>query len=344
MARKTKMNHISSPELIEQFNEQNKFLISSFLDYLVSVDRAKSTIEQYKNDLNIFFCWNVTDNNNKPFIKITKREFTKFQGKALTDWEWSPNRLRRVKSVISSLSNYIENILDEEEEFEGYRSVIKKIESPPKTLVREKTVFETEELQKLLDHLVSEKKYKQACALSLAMCSARRKAELPRFKVSYFDQENVLFGSLYKTPEKVKTKGATTKGKMIELYILKKEFDPYLKLWMDERKEKGIESIWLFPKTTNPNEPISTDTLDNWADYFTKVLNKDFYWHSIRHYATTQYVKQNVPPSAIKEIIGWNSVEMVDTYTDIPADNMLEKYFDENGVKADLKPTAISEM
>ena len=76
MARKTKVNHISSPELIAQFNEQNKFLISSFLDYLTSIDRAKTTIAQYKNDLNIFFCWNVTDNNNKPFIKITKRELT----------------------------------------------------------------------------------------------------------------------------------------------------------------------------------------------------------------------------------------------------------------------------
>lgn len=34
---------------------------------------------------------------------------------------WSPNRVRRVKSCLSSLSNYIETILDDEEGLENYR-------------------------------------------------------------------------------------------------------------------------------------------------------------------------------------------------------------------------------
>ena len=189
----------------------------------------------------------MQNNGNKEFIKITKRDFVRFQNHCLKEWGWSSNRVRRVKSVISSLSNYIENILDEEEEYEGYRGVIRKIESPAKEVVREKSVFEPEEMQGLLDHLVAQGKYLQACILSLAINSGRRKAELPRFKVSYFSEENVIFGSLYKTPEKVKTKGRGSRGKMLDLYVLKKEFDPYLELWLAERKRLGIDSEWLFP-------------------------------------------------------------------------------------------------
>ena len=212
MARKTKYNEITSEESIAKILPDNKRLADDFFDYLKSIDRSATTIEQYKSDLRIFFVWNLENNNNKKFIDITKREFARFQSYALEIWEWSPKRIRRVKSTISSLSNYIENILDEEKEFENYRSVIKKIESPVNEVVREKTIFTQEELQKLLDYLVEHEKYMQACVLSLAMNSGRRKAEIPRFKVSYFDQDNVLFGSLYKTNEKVTTKGRGSKG------------------------------------------------------------------------------------------------------------------------------------
>ena len=303
------------------------------MEYLQSIDRSPNTIDQYKSDLSIFWVWNLQNNNNKPFIKITKREFAKFQNHCLNVWGWSSNRIRRVKSVISSMSNFIENILDEEEEFEGYRTIIRKIESPVKEEVREKTVFEPEELKRLLDHLVSQKKYMQACILALAMYSGRRKAELPRFKVSYFDEENVFLGSLYKTPEKVKTKGRGSRGKMLELYVLKKEFDPYLKLWLEQRNKLGITSEWLFPSKDNQDEPIKSDTLDNWVDTYSKYLGKPFYWHSLRHLFCTQLLKKNLPSSVVQEIIGWTSADMVNLYNDATIEDTLSKYFDENGIK-----------
>lgn len=343
VARTTIYNSISSAETLSALNEQNKFLITEFLDYLKSVDRAQSTIEQYKNDLNIFFCWNYDYNGNKPFIEISKRECIKFQNHALNEWKWSPKRLRRVKAVISSLSNYIENILDEEKEFKDYRSVIKKIESPVNVSVREKSIFTPEELRNLLDILVERHEYEAACALSLAMCSARRKSELTRFKVSYFDDANVLFGSLYKTPEMVTTKGRGSKGKLLYLYVLKKPFDPYLKLWLDERQAKGIESEWLFPSTTIIGEHVTINTFDGWAEKFSKILNKDFYWHSMRHYATTEFVKSNIPTNVIQDIIGWESADMVNLYTDLSADDTIGKYFDENGIKK-IDKTALSEL
>ncbi len=333
MGRTTVYNNITSEESLSKILPENKTLMKDFLDYLKSIDRSPSTISQYESDLKIFFVYNLENNDNKRFTEITKREFARFQNHALNEWGWSPKRVRRVKSVISSLSNFIENILDEEEEYEGYRSVIRKIESPVNVTVREKTVFEDEELQALLDYLVEKKKYRQACCLSLAMCSGRRKAEIPRFKVSYFDDENVIFGSLWKTPEKVQTKGRGSQGKRIHLYVLKKQFEPYLKLWLKEREEKGIDSEWLFPSMDDYSKQMAVETMDGWKDSFTRFLGKDFYWHSLRHYFTTSLVKANIPTNVIQDIVNWESADMVSLYTDISADENIGKYFDENGIK-----------
>ena len=336
MGRKTVYNNITSSEILTQVNKENIYLMREFLDYLKSIDRAKTTIYQYEQDLNIFWAWNFQNNNNKEFVKITKREFSKFQNHAINEWQWSPKRTRRVKSVLSSLSNFIENILDEEEEFSGYRSVIKKIENPVNETVREKTVFELAEIQKLLDYLVENKQYMKACVLALAVYSGRRKAEIPRFKVSYFDEENVMFGSLYKTPEKVVTKGRGSKGKLLYLYVLKNQFDPYLKLWLEERQNLGLTSEWLFPLKLGTewdnDKQLSITTMDSWTDGFTRFLGKDFYWHSLRHLYTTNLSENNIPSNVIQEIVGWESADMVNLYTDTSADEMIGKYFNEDGI------------
>lgn len=334
--RSTVYNKIVTSEKLEQVNPENIALTNDFIDYLASIDRSEQTRSQYRYDLNQFWCWCLDNLDNKEFINITKRELTRFQNHALNVYGWSPKRLRRVKSVLSSLSNFITDILDEEYKYQNFKSIIKKIPSPQNEVVREKTVFETEELENLLDYLVENEKYMQACVLSLAMNSGRRKAELPRFKVSYFDQSNVKFGSLYATPEKVKTKGHGAKGKLLTLYVLKNSFDKYLNLWLKERERLGITSEWLFPDKSggewSETEQISIGKLDSWADSFTRFLGKPFYWHSLRHYFTTMCVKNKLPQNVIQDIIGWSNGDMVSLYTDLTAEDTIGAYFDENGI------------
>lgn len=333
--RTTVYNEITSEEKLKQVNPENLQLEEDFLEYLESVDRSKGTIKQYRANLHIFWCWNLEFNKNKFFVELTKRELVKFQNHALNVWQWSPRRIRVVKATISSLSNFIESILDDE--FEDYRSIIKKIESPTNEAVREKSIFTQEELQPLLDTLVENKDYMKACVLALAMYSGRRKAELTRFKVSYFTDENLLFGrSLYKSPEKIKTKGRGTKGKLLEVYVLAKPFKPYLDLWLKEREELGIKSDWLFPKYKNGewlDENIDTSTIDSYSRTYTRLLGKPFYPHSCRHMFCTMLLEQNLPESVVQDIIGWSSSEMVKLYDDRSKDSQLEKYFGEDGIK-----------
>lgn len=343
MGRFTVYNNITSEEKIKNINPDNIYIKNEFLDYLRSVNRATSTIKQYDSMLNIFFVWNLENNNNKEFTTITKREFAKFQNHTLNEWEWSPKRIRTVKAAISSLSNFIENIMDEEEGYENYRAIIRKIENPANDVVREKSVFEKGELQELLDKLVENNEYEKACMLSLAMCSGRRKQELTRFKLSYFDDRNVIYGSLYKTPEKVTSKGRGKNGKQIYFYVLKNDFDPYLALWVKQREELGIDSEWLFPNKINPDEHIHIGVMDSWAAQFSNALKKSFYWHAMRHFFTTECVRKNLPTNVIQEIISWESADMVRLYTDISTDDILGKYFDENGIK-DIQSATLSDL
>lgn len=79
MSRKTKMNHITSPELIDKINPDNIQLKNDFLDYLRSVQRSSGTISGYSNDLDIFFVWVLEHAKNKPFHEITKRDIIAYQ-------------------------------------------------------------------------------------------------------------------------------------------------------------------------------------------------------------------------------------------------------------------------
>lgn len=327
-------NSITSKEKLAQINSENTALVNDFLDYLRSVDKSEGTIKQYHSDLNIFMCWNLEFNNNKFFIDLTKRELAKFQSYALNEWEWSPKRMRRVKATLSSMSNYIENILDDE--FENYKPIVRKIENPVDNVVREKTVFTEEDLQNLLDKLVEKGEYMKACIAALGIASGRRKAELCLFKVSYFDESNIIYGSLYKTPEKIKTKGRGSRGKMLYCYTLVGKFKPYFDLWMKQREELGCTTDWLFPKKVGKeyvDEHISPDTLDSFADTFTRIMGKPFYFHALRHYFTTSCSEANLPHSVIQKIVGWDSADMVSLYIDTSIEDELGKYFDENGIK-----------
>lgn len=332
--RSTVYNNITSPEKLSRVNPDNIQLANDFVDYLQSTDRSPRTIHQYKSDLNIFWCWNLEYNQNKFFVDLTKREISKFQNHALNMWHWSSSRIRRVKSVISSLSNFVENMLDDE--FVGYRPIVRKLESPPQSPVREKTVFTEDQLQYLLDYLVNHEEYDKACMLSLAMNNGRRKSELPRFKASYFSDSNIRFGSLYRSPEKIVTKGRGSHGKLLTVWTLSKPFKPYLELWMNYREKHGITSEWLIPKKvgdsyTDAQLPIST--MDSWASSFSDILGVPFYWHSLRHYFTTSCSKSGLPDDVIRMLVGWESNDMVSVYKDLGDEDMFEQYFDEDGIK-----------
>lgn len=330
--RTTVYNRHTSKEKLALCNPENIQLENDFLDYLASIDRSPKTILNYRNDLDIFWVWCCEHNSNKYFVDLTKREVAKFQNHAINVWGWSPNRVRRVKSTLSSLSNYISNILDDE--IEDFKPIIRKIENPVKENVRVKTVLTTDQLNFLLEKLVEEGKYEVSCAVALAAYSGARKSELARFKVSYFDEANIIYNAMWRTPEKIKTKGRGGKlGKPLTKYVLL-DFKKYLDLWMNKRKELGIDSEWLLTtKENNEWVQIKISTLDSYADTCTRILGVPFYFHSLRHYLTTSMLSDfNLPNSIVQEFFGWKSVDMLNLYCDAEAVDDFGKYFSADGI------------
>lgn len=340
--RKTVYNTgLTTPEKIAGINPQNAALLNDFIDYLKSVARAETTIKNYKADLLIFFCWCEDYLDNKYFVNLTKREIARFQNHALNELGWSSNRLRAVKAAISSLSNFIENILDDE--IEGFKSIVRKIESPPKQAVREKTVYTEDEIQHLLDELVSRGEFDRACFVALAAFSGRRKSELLRFRVDDFsDDKLVCDGSLYKSSP-IKTKGRAG-GKYLQCYTLAKKFKPYFDLWMTDRQKRGIESEWLFPKKDDPAKQMATSTVDGWKDEFTKIGGKEYYPHSQRHGFCTLLSKNGIPDSVIAEIFGWSSMEMCRVYNDRTGDELIGDYFKDGEITAAEKKRSFDDI
>lgn len=324
MGRKTKMNSITSPELLAQVNPENTQLLKDFEDYLRSVQRSETTIAGYENDIQIAFVWCLQHNNNAFFVNWTKRNIVAYQNWLLNSNENSPARIRRLKAALSSMSNFIENVLDDE--FPNFRNIINKVENPVNRPVREKTVWEDSELDALLDKLIEHEDYEKACYLALAMYSGRRKSELCRFKVSDFSEDKLVCGgALYKSaPIKTKGKGG---GKMINCYTLAKKFQPYLEMWLNIKNEKFADSEWLFPDAKNPSEHIQISTINSWSNTFSRLSGKPTYIHSLRHYFTTSLAKAGIPDGVIQSIVAWESSDMVRIYKDIDADEEISMYF-----------------
>lgn len=334
MARKTKMNSITSPELLSQVNKDNQTLLRDFIDYLRAVQRSETTINGYENDIQIAWVWCLQHNDNKFFVDWTKRNVLAYQNWLLNSNENSPARIRRLKAALSSLSNYITSVLDDE--YPTFRNIISKVENPVNQPVREKTVWEDEELDDLLEALTLRKDYEKACYLALAMYSGRRKSELCRFKVSDFSEENLVCdGALWKS-NPIKTKGRGG-GKFIPCYTLAKKFRPYLEQWLNYRAEHGIESEWLFPNKSKPEEYVKITTINSWSNTFSRISGKPAYIHSLRHYFTTSLVRSGIPDSVITQIVGWESADMCKVYTDIDADEQIGMYFTDGDISVPKK-------
>lgn len=330
MGRTTKMNHIVTPELLAQVNPDNIELMNDFLEYLESIQRSETTIAQYKNDLKIAFVWSLKHNNNAFYIDWTKRQVAKFQSWLINENENNSARVRRMKSTLSSLGNYVENILDDE--YPNFRNIINRIENPPKELVREKTVVTGEEVEEMLTKLVEDGKIEIACCVALMAYGGRRKSEICRFRLSDFSDDKLICeGSLWKS-EPLKTKGRG-KGKFINCYTIVSKFKPYLDLWLKEREEKGIESEWLFPDISDMSKQISPSRISSWMETLSDMFDINAYAHMFRHRFTTMLAQAGVPYSVIQSLTSWESSDMVRLYDDTSVDEQFSMYFGAEGIK-----------
>lgn len=329
--RFTVYNNITSEETTKRINPDNILLMEDFLDYLKSIDRAPQTISSYKSDLLIFFTYVLQNLGNKKFVDITKRDFARFQSHALEVWNWSPKRVRRVKSTISSMSLFIENMLDEEFGFEGFKRLVNKIENPANSAVREKTVLSDEEVESILDTLLEKGKLQACCAIAILAYSGMRKAELLQMRPEYFDEEHIVFGSLHQT-ELIRAKGRGKNGHQMKKWIMV-QGDKYIMPWIEKRKELNCDCEWLFCHREN-GLWVKMEYVDHYMDLASEIVNKPVYAHSFRHFLCTKLLSDyNLPSEVVREFYQWESVEMLKVYNDRSVVDDFGKYFTSDGIQ-----------
>ena len=170
MPRKTYRNQITSPELLKQINPENVKLGERFLKEK-NTRCSDNTIKNYTSDLNIFFTWNLLNNNNKFFAEIEKIELADFFSYAVGELQWGSARFGRVRSVLSGMSDFIEKFYDKT--YPAFRNVVlKAIDLMPKMSTREKTILSEEQINSLLNYLKNEiDESQEACLLALAVGS-----------------------------------------------------------------------------------------------------------------------------------------------------------------------------
>lgn len=319
----------------ENVQNDNKKLVREYLLYLKSQDRSPQTLKQYEEGIKIFFCWNYENNDDKFFINLKKRDFVYYFGWC-RDLGMSANRIAFLKSVLSSLSNEIELLY--EDEYPTFRNQVRSLEPIHISTVREKTVLSNEQIEKILKELVERKEYQLACYIALACSSGARKAELIQMKTTDFCKEKEVFdGYMYCTSE-VRSKGRGKKGKIIKKYVIKELFKPFFDLWMEQRKELGIESEYLFVSTKERiPTPATISTANTFALNISKICGVDFYAHSARHFFCTYLRNLNLPDEVIRLIFSWESTDLLKIYDDTPVSDKLSGFFKEFISKKEAK-------
>jgi site-specific recombinase XerD len=279
--------------------------------------RSPKSVVVYRSNLKMFFCYCVTELDNKFFIDLKKYDLMEFFDYCVTELKWHSNRFHEMHSCLSSFSTWIENYYDEQ--YPMFRNLLPKIEKPDRNAVREKSIFTKAELDGLLEWLIAEDKVFEQCLLTMMIASGARISEMERFKVSMIDENNLAFDDLFiETTEEMRVKGRGVDGKKIVRYLLKDVFLPYYKKWLPVReqimKENGKEHDYVF--VTKNGDPATETTFRSCFNQWNKYLNKHFYPHSMRHYWTSMLDKAGVDKELIQYMQDWSSDSMVNLYND----------------------------
>lgn len=319
MSRKTFRNIITSEELYEKINSENIKLMEKFLKEK-SMRSGDLTIKNYRSDLKIFFTWSLLYNDNINFVKMKKLQISDFFLYCVDTLKWNSSRFSRMKSVLSSFSNFIEKFYGDEEGYENFRNIIlRAVDAMPKNDVREKTILKDEQIKDIFEYLEEEEEYQILCWFALAVASGSRFSELLRFTTDIIDLEHTEFQGLFlETLKPIKTKGRTKQGKMLYKYIIKDMFEKRYVSWLKVRQDimsnNNKDHTFIFINKTG--DPATEADARGWVRKIEKRLRIPFYPHAIRHYTATYLSKLGIPYNLIKDLFGWASVDMVSIYDD----------------------------
>jgi integrase len=251
-------------EMWLKINEESRSLVEEFLK--VNNQLSPKTRKQYISCLRQFFWFVYEQLRNKPFYKISKRDFMKYMS-YMQERGLSSSAIGLRKSSVSSFCNYIENIVAEDvEEYKNFRNFTRGMPAVARNQVYDKIAINEDEYKLMIKTLEEQKDYLGCAWVATAFNVGCRRAELIQFKTEIINYE-IPEGQNYVLSHICRGKGKGVDGKPIR-YMINLEALKYMKLWIENRP---YESDYIFAvKYDGKINHIST----TWANHFcTTVLS-----------------------------------------------------------------------
>lgn len=247
-----------------QVLEEHRDIVEEFFD--ANRHLSKQSIKQYISGLRQFFWFVHIKLKDKPLHSITKRDFIKYMG-YLQDNNLSSKTLSLKKSSVSTLCNFIENIIaDDDERYERFRNFTKGLPAIPKNQVYSKVKVTREEYEFMMSELEKQGHYLGMAWLAVSFNCGTRKGEIRQFKTEIIDYP-IDKDKNYVLSHIVRGKGKSTDGKPLQ-YMINFEALKYIKLWIEKR---GYENEYIFTTSYSDKHNMISSA---WANYFcTKILS-----------------------------------------------------------------------
>lgn len=281
-----------------EVNDSYRELVNEFL---AVQDFSPQTKKQYKSGLRQFGWFVKESMNNKPFYKLKKRDFLRYLSYLRDDRKLSSSALGFKKSCVSSLCNYVENVVaDDDKRYDKFRNFTRGLPAIAKNRVYDKVKVSYEEFQEMMDVLDSDDNILGKTWLATAFLVGARKAELVQFKTEILDYD-IPEGQNYVLSHTVRGKGASVDGKPLN-YMIPLEVLDYWREWVNTR---GYESEYIF--TTKYNGEIKKMST-SWADYFcsdvlSNILGRRVNAHIFKNSCITYHLERGVDINLVSKYI-----------------------------------------
>ncbi|PGZ96944.1 recombinase [Bacillus pseudomycoides] len=245
-------------EMWKEVNEDYRMLVDEFISVQ---NHSPQTKKQYVSGLRIFGWFMHRSMNNKSLYKVTKRDFLRYISYLRDDRKLSSSALNFKKACVSSLCNYVENVVaDDDDNYKTFRNFTRGLPAIPKNKVYEKVKVTYDEYQEMMQVLEDDENYLGMAWLATAFNVGARRSEIIQFKTEILDYE-FPDDATFIYSHNVRLKGRGEDGK-IEPYMVNREAIKYMKLWVEKRDH---DSEYIFStKYASEGKQMSK----SWADYF----------------------------------------------------------------------------
>lgn len=294
-------------------NEDYRYLVDEFISVQ---NHSPQTKKQYTSALRQYGWFMYNSMNNKPFYKISKRDFLRFLSYLRDDRKMSSSAINFRKAAVSSLCNYIENVVaDDDENYRNFRNFTRGLPSIPKNRVYDKQQVTYEEFEYMMEVLKGDENYLGMAWLATAFLVGARRSEIIQFKTEMLDYE-IPKNKNYIMSHIVRGKGQSIDGKPLE-FMIDLDVLPYWKKWVEKR---GYDHEYIF--TTKHGGEVDVMS-ESWGNYFcanvlSNILGRRINVHIFKASCITYHLDRKVPIEIVSKFIAQHeSVETTIAHYDL---------------------------